>query len=71
MSVTISMIFADSVSKIFDNIYVVQRRVTIDDKYNIVLATTGAELDLTGGLRVIQYFTYVGGLVKLASLRIL
>ena len=58
---------ADNVSKIFDNMYAGQRRVTIDDKYNINLTTTtGEELDLTGGLRVIQYFAYVGGLVKLA-----
>ena len=58
---------AENVSQLFDNMYAGQRRVTIDDKYNINLTTIdGEELDLTGGLRVIQYFAYVGGLVKLA-----
>ena len=44
-----------------------KRVVSIDEKYNINMTTDDGEVvDLTGGLRVIQYFAYVGGLVKLA-----
>lgn len=55
-----------NVSTLFDNMYSGRREVTIDEKYNIFLTVDGEEVDLTGGLRVIQYFAYVGGLVKLA-----
>lgn len=57
---------AANVSTLFDNMYSGKRNVTIDDKYNIYMTVDGEEVDLTGGLRVIQYFAYVGGLVKLA-----
>ena len=58
---------ATNVSELFDNMYSGKRIVSIDDRYNIKLTTEdGQELALTGGLRVIQYFAYVGGLVKLA-----
>lgn len=55
------------VSNLFDNMYSGQRDITIDERYNIVMTVPGTgEVDDTGGLRVIQYFAYVGGLVKLA-----
>ncbi len=58
---------ATIVATLFDNMYTGKRVVTIDDQYNIVTKTADGEtVDLTGGLRVIQYFAYVGGLVKLA-----
>ena len=58
---------ATNVSELFDNMYSGKRLVTIDDRYNINMTTIdGQVVDLTGGLRVIQYFAYVGGLVKLA-----
>lgn len=57
---------AANVSTLFDNMYSGKRTVTIDDKYNIHMTVDGDDVDLTGGLRVIQYFAYVGGLVKLA-----
>ena len=57
---------AANVSALFDNMYSGKRTVTIDDRYNIYMTADGDEVDLTGGLRVIQYFAYVGGLVQLA-----
>ena len=54
------------VTKLFDNIYSGHRDIYIDDKYNINITVNGEIVDDTGGLRVIQYFAYVGGLVKLA-----
>lgn len=55
------------VSDLFDNMYSGKRNISIDEKYNIVMTVPGTgEVDDTGGLRVIQYFAYVGGLVKLA-----
>ena len=58
---------ADNVSVLFTHMYSGKRQVKIDNQYNIRLTTMeGHDLDLTGGLRVIQYFAYVGGLVKLA-----
>jgi len=58
---------AANVSNLFDNMYSGKRVVSIDEKYNINMTTDDGEVvDLTGGLRVIQYFAYVGGLVKLA-----
>lgn len=57
---------ASNVSRLFDNMYAGKRSVSIDEKYNIHTTVDGVEVDLTGGLRVIQYFAYVGGLVKLA-----
>ncbi len=54
------------VTELFDNIYSGNRDIYIDDKYNINITVNGEIVDDTGGLRVIQYFAYVGGLVKLA-----
>lgn len=57
------------VKALFDKMYSHpgERKISIDDKYNISLTQlddTG--LADTGGLRVIQYFAFVGALVKLA-----
>lgn len=54
------------VSELFNNIYSGERDIYIDEKYNINITVNGEIVDDTGGLRVIQYFAYVGGLVKLA-----
>ncbi len=54
------------VKELFDNIYSGDRDIYIDEKYNINITVNGEIVDDTGGLRVIQYFAYVGGLVKLA-----
>lgn len=54
------------VSELFTNIYSGTREIYIDEKYNINITVNGEIVDDTGGLRVIQYFAYVGGLVKLA-----
>lgn len=58
------------ISQLFNNMYTGKREITIDEKYNIVMNVKMNDnktiLDDTGGLRVIQYFSYVGGLVKLA-----
>lgn len=51
------------VAQLFNNIYTGNRSVKIDEKYNIVV-TPPAD---TGSLKVIQYFAYVGGLVKVAK----
>lgn len=56
----------DYVSASFNNMYSGERDISIDEKYNINLTYKGQNVDDTGGLRVIQYFAYVGGLVKLA-----
>ena len=58
---------SENVATLFDNMYAGKRVVSIDDRYNISMRTVdGDVVDLTGGLRVIQYFAYVGGLVQLA-----
>lgn len=54
------------VKELFDHMYSGSRDIYIDEKYNINMTYNGAVVDDTGGLRVIQYFAYVGGLVKLA-----
>lgn len=54
------------VSELFNNMYTGNRDIYIDEKYNINMTVNGNIVDDTGGLRVIQYFAYVGGLVKLA-----
>ena len=54
------------VSELFNNMYSGHRDIYIDEKYNINITYRGSIVDDTGGLRVIQYFAYVGGLVKLA-----
>ena len=52
--------------ELFQNMYARDRSVEIDDEYRIVSKVNGVETPLTGGVRVTQYFAYVGGLVKLA-----
>ncbi len=54
------------VRELFDNMYSGDRDIYIDEKYNINITYNDGVVDDTGGLRVIQYFAYVGGLVKLA-----
>ncbi len=54
------------ISEMFNQMYSGKREMHIDDKYNIVMTVNGAYVADTGGLRAIQYFAYVGGLVKLA-----
>ena len=54
------------VRELFNNMYSGNRDIYIDEKYNINITYKGSVVDDTGGLRVIQYFAYVGGLVKLA-----
>lgn len=56
----------DCVKELFDNMYSGKRDIHIDEKYNINITYNGSIVDDTGGLRVIQYFAYVGGIVKLA-----
>lgn len=55
------------VTEKFNKIYSGHREVKINSNYNIEISVNGQALDDTGGLRVIQYFAYVGGLVQLAS----
>lgn len=55
-----------NVTELFNSMYAGKREIRIDEKYNINLTVNGSVVDITGGLRVIQYFAYVGGLVKLA-----
>lgn len=55
-----------NVTDLFNNMYSGKREIRIDDKYNIRMTVNNKTIDDTGGLRVIQYFAYVGGLVKLA-----
>ena len=52
----------ESVSRVFNNIYAGKRKVTIDSNYNI---TINPPAD-TGGIKAIQYFSYIGGLVEVA-----
>lgn len=54
------------VTSLFNNMYSGHRDIYVDEKYNINMTVDGQVVDDTGGLRVIQYFAYVGGLVKLA-----
>lgn len=53
----------EAVTNLFNNIYTGNREVKIDAHYNISI---NPKAD-TGGIKVIQYFSYVGGLVQLAS----
>lgn len=54
------------IKELFDNMYTGHRDISIDEKYNINLTFNGKDVDITGGLRVIKYFSYVGALVKTA-----
>ena len=52
----------ESVTNLFNKIYVGNRKVTIDSNYNISVSPMAD----TGGIKAIQYFSYVGGLVQVA-----
>lgn len=54
------------ITSLFNSMYSGHRDICIDEDYNINMTYNGAIVDDTGGLRVIQYFAYVGALVKLA-----
>lgn len=56
----------ENVSHIFNEMYNGKRQVFIDENYKFIMTYDGGKVDTTGGLRAIQYFSYVGGLVKLA-----
>lgn len=56
-----------ALKEVFNKMYSGERDIHIDDKYNILLTYKGTtELDVTGGLNIIQYFAYVAALVKIA-----
>ena len=57
---------SDYVAELFNNMYSGKREVVIDDQYNISVVSDDGNMALTGGLKVIAYFAFVGGLVKLA-----
>lgn len=52
----------NAVTTIFNNIYSGNRKVTIDENYRISINPPAD----TGGVKAIQYFSYVGGLVQVA-----
>lgn len=54
------------IAELFNNMYSGQREIIIDEQYNITAISKEGNTALTGGLRVITYFAFVGGLVKLA-----
>ena len=51
------------VTKLFNSIYSGNRTVSIDEKYNMKINPPAD----AGGVKAIQYFSYVGGLIQLAS----
>ena len=57
---------SEYIAELFNNMYTGQRDIIIDDQYNITARSKEGNTALTGGLRVIAYFAFVGGLVKLA-----
>lgn len=54
------------IKELFDSMYSGHRDISIDEKYNVNLTFDGKDVDITGGLRVIKYFSYVGALVQTA-----
>lgn len=54
------------IAELFNNMYSGQREIVIDEQYNITAISKEGNTALTGGLRVIAYFAFVGGLVRLA-----
>ncbi len=54
------------IKELFDSMYSGHRDISIDERYNINLTFNGKDVDITGGLRVIKYFSYVGALVQTA-----
>lgn len=57
---------SDYIADLFNNMYHGERTLIIDKQYNITAQSREGNTALTGGLRVIAYFAFVGGLVKLA-----
>lgn len=56
----------ENVAEVFNKMYNGTRQVLINEDYKFIMTYDGGKVDTTGGLRAIQYFSYVGGLVKLA-----
>lgn len=54
------------IAELFNNMYTGHREIIIDEQYNITARAQDGNTALTGGLSVIKYFAFVGGLVKLA-----
>lgn len=54
------------IEELFDNMYSGERKIIVDNQYNITVVSKDGNMALTGGLKVIAYFAFVGGLVKLA-----
>ncbi len=57
---------SEYIAELFNNMYTGKRDIIIDEQYNITARSKEGNTALTGGLRVIAYFAFVGGLVKLA-----
>ncbi|NLX64369.1 MAG: AAA family ATPase [Clostridiaceae bacterium] len=64
----------DKVNKIFNKIYHGNRRVSIDEKYNVTLLTTIGEKEIASGesegLNRVKNFAFITGLVELAKEKI-
>lgn len=56
----------ETLQLLFARMYSGEREISIDERYNIVLTYKGKPVDDTGGLRIIQYFSYVAAIVKVA-----
>ena len=56
----------EALKSLFARMYSGEREISIDERYNIVLTYKGKPVDDTGGLRIIQYFSYVAAIVKVA-----
>lgn len=57
---------SEYIADLFNKIYSGKREIIISDQYNIIARSENGNTALTGGLHVIAYFSFVGGLVKLA-----
>lgn len=57
---------SEYIAELFNNMYAGHREIIIDEHYNVTAKSKEGNTALTGGLRVIAYFAFVGGLVKLA-----
>ncbi len=58
---------SNNIELLFNNMYSGSRQVVINDRYQIEVLHNGEKLAMTGGLHAIEYFSYVGGLVKTAQ----
>lgn len=61
---SIKLLIEREVAKLFNAMYNGHRSVKIDSNYNIVIDPPAN----TGGVKAIQYFAYVGGLVEVAKI---